>query len=300
LRRRGWEAAAERLGDLNPHVELDLYPVALTSKNALEILDPYDVVLDGTDNFPTRYLVNDACVLAGKPNVYGSIFRFEGQCSVFWAGRGPCYRCLYPEPPPPGMVPSCAEGGVLGVLPGLVGTLQATEALKVLLGIGEPLVGRLVLIETLGMHIRELTFARDAGCPVCGDEPTVTELIDYDAFCGVVNESDASELTPFEITPAEVKARIDRGDEFQLIDVRNPHELDICSIEGATLIPLPALPARMGELDPEGDIVIFCRSGKRSDTAVQYLRAQGFTRAKNMVGGVLRWSDEVDPTMAKY
>ena len=297
-------SAQARLTALNPGLRIDAYEVALTSKNALEIFAPYDVILDGTDNFPTRYLVNDACVLLGKPNAYGSIFRFEGQASVFATKDGPCYRCLYPEPPPPGLVPSCAEGGVLGVLPGIIGTIQATEAIKLILGIGETLAGRLVIYDALRMKFRELKARRDPECPVCGTQPTVRALIDYEQFCGLTPAASAAAEAPQaamgDITPRELKARMDRGDDFVLLDVREPHELQICTIPGYVSIPLGDVPKRIGELDRSRDLVVMCRSGVRSGRIVSFLASQGFTRIANLTGGVLRWIDDVDPTQPKY
>jgi adenylyltransferase/sulfurtransferase len=297
-------SARARLTALNPALRIDAYDTALSSKNALEIFAPYDVIVDGTDNFPTRYLVNDACVLLGKPNAYGSIFRFEGQASVFATKDGPCYRCLYPEPPPPGLVPSCAEGGVLGVLPGVIGTIQATEAIKLILGIGETLAGRLVIYDALRMKFRELKARRDPECPVCGAHPTVRALIDYEQFCGLTPAASAPAEAPpatmDEITPHDLKARMDRGDDFVLLDVREPHELQICSIPGYVSIPLGDVPKRVGELDPTRDLVVMCRSGARSGRTVAFLKTQGFTRIANLTGGVLRWIDDVDPTQPKY
>ena len=286
-------SARERIADINPFVELTTYETALTSKNALGIIGKYDLVADGTDNFPTRYLVNDACVMLGKPNVYGSVFRFEGQASVFSTKDGPCYRCLFPEPPPPGMVPSCAEGGVLGVLPGLIGTIQATEAIKLILGIGEPLVGRLLLVDALGAQFRTVKVRRNPTCPMCGTHE-ITELIDYDEFCGMKPED-----TMPEITPLELAERLRAGD-VDLIDVREPHEWDIAHIPGARLIPLGSFPAAIPSLDRTRDIVVQCRSGARSGNAVRQLQAAGFTRVKNLAGGILRWSDDVDPQVPKY
>jgi sulfur-carrier protein adenylyltransferase/sulfurtransferase len=294
------EAAASRLRDLNPDIQIDTFETHLTSENALEILKDYDLVVDGTDNFPTRYLVNDACVLLGKPNVYGSIFRFEGQITVFGYPGGPCYRCLYPEPPPPGLVPSCAEGGVLGVLPGIVGTIQAAETLKLIIGKGDSLVGRLLLFDALAMRFRELKLRRNPECPVCGDHPTVTKLIDYVQFCGVRGEEAPAPLTSVpEITPRELKARLDRGDDLYILDVREPHEYQICNI-GGRLIPLGELSRRAAELDSSREIVAHCRSGKRSAEAVEFLRKAGFGKLWNLKGGILAWSDEVDPTVPKY
>ncbi|MET0398354.1 MAG: molybdopterin-synthase adenylyltransferase MoeB [Longimicrobiaceae bacterium] len=301
------DSARDRVGALNPHVAVEPHPVRLTSANALELFREYDVVVDGTDNFPTRYLVNDACVLTGKPNVYGSILRWEGQASVFWAERGPCYRCLFRDPPPPGLVPSCAEGGVLGVLPGIVGTLQAAETLKLLLGVGEPLVGRLLLLDALRMRFRELRLRKDPECPACGERPTIRELIDYERFCGVpptnpteTRMANGSEIP--EITPAELKQRLDRGDRLTIIDVREPHEWDIANLEehGARLIPLGEIEERAGEIDPEEEIVLHCRSGARSAKALAALRDRGYARLWNLKGGILGWSDDVDPSLPKY
>ncbi|MBI3912028.1 MAG: molybdopterin-synthase adenylyltransferase MoeB [Armatimonadetes bacterium] len=293
-------SARARILDINPHCNVELYETILTSQNALEIIGEYDMVIDGTDNFPTRYLVNDACVLLGKPNVYGSIFRFTGQCSVFWAEHGPCYRCLYPEPPPPGMVPSCAEGGVLGILPGIIGCMQANEGVKLILGKGEPLIGRFLLFDAMRMRFREFKLRKDPECPICGENPTVRELIDYNEFCGVHPEAESVPLTEFDLTPAQVAERLQRGDPFLLLDVRNPEEWAICRVEGARLIPLPELPGRLGELEGADDIVCYCRSGQRSGRAAELLRASGFRNVYNMVGGTLRWSDEVNPSMPKY
>ncbi|MFL5560668.1 MAG: molybdopterin-synthase adenylyltransferase MoeB [Gemmatimonadaceae bacterium] len=293
------DSAKERIRDVNPHVHVEGYPVKFTSGNAREIASEYDIVVDGTDNFQTRYLTNDLCVLLGKPNVYGSIFRFEGQASVFATEEGPCYRCLYPEPPPPGLVPSCAEGGVLGVLPGLVGTIQATETIKLLLGIGEPLIGRLLTIDTLTMQFRTLKLRKDPTCPACGTRE-LTELIDYDQFCGVgASDLVATDETD-EITPTELAAKLARGDDFDLIDVREPHEWSIARIPGARLIPLGTVGAAIPTLNPGREIVVHCKSGRRSATAVSQLRAAGFTRARNLAGGILRWSDDVDPKVPKY
>jgi sulfur-carrier protein adenylyltransferase/sulfurtransferase len=297
------DSAAETMLDINPFVQIDKHEVALSSENAMAIIGDYDMVIDGTDNFPTRYLVNDACVLSGKPNVYGSIFRFEGQATVFAYPGGPCYRCLYPEPPPPGLVPSCAEGGVLGILPGTVGLIQATEAVKLILGIGEPLVGRLMLYDALAMRFRELKLRRNADCPVCGDHPTIKELIDYHQFCGVPQqpaEPVAAAATAGEIEPAEVKSKIDRGDSFVLIDVREPHEYQICKIPFARLIPLGELPKRVNELDSADEFVVHCKSGVRSAKAQEFLKQAGFKKVLNMKGGILAWSDKVDPAVPKY
>jgi molybdopterin/thiamine biosynthesis adenylyltransferase/rhodanese-related sulfurtransferase len=294
------EAAADHLRNLNPEIQIDTYETRLTSENALDLFKDYDIIVDGTDNFPTRYLVNDACVLLGKPNVYGSIFRFEGQITIFGAPGGPCYRCLYPEPPPPGLVPSCAEGGVLGVLPGIVGTIQAAETLKLIIGKGEPLIGRLLLFDALAMKFRELKLRKNVECPVCGDHPTVTKLIDYAEFCGIRGEeAPAVPTTVPEITPRELKARLDHGDDIYILDVREPHEYQICNI-GGHLIPLGDLSRRVNELDSSREIVAHCRSGKRSAEASEFLRKAGFRKIWNLKGGILAWSDEVDPSVPKY
>jgi molybdopterin/thiamine biosynthesis adenylyltransferase/rhodanese-related sulfurtransferase len=298
--RKKLDSAAERMLDINPFIRIDKHETALTSENALEILRDYDIVVDGTDNFPTRYLVNDACVLLGKPNVYGSIFRFEGQATVFAYPGGPCYRCLYPEPPPPGLVPSCAEGGVLGVLPGTIGAIQATETLKLILGQGEPLVGRLLLYDALAMRFRELKLRRDPDCPVCGDHPTIRELIDYHEFCGVRREEESAGPAEWEIDPVEVKAMYDRNERFVLLDVREPHELQICSLPNAKLIPLRELPRRVHELDTADQIIAVCKMGQRSARAVSFLRQAGFRKVKNMRGGTNLWAQKVDPTMPRY
>jgi molybdopterin/thiamine biosynthesis adenylyltransferase/rhodanese-related sulfurtransferase/molybdopterin converting factor small subunit len=295
------EVAKERLLAMNPHITVRTYETRLTRENALQILADYDVVVDGTDNFATRYLVNDACVLLGKPNVYGSIFRFEGQASVFYAKEGPCYRCLYPEPPPPGLVPSCAEGGVLGVLPGVIGSIQAMETIKLILGKGEPLIGRLLLFHALKMQFRELKLRKNPQCPVCGQNPIVRELIDYDEFCGVRGEEDVVPVdTIEEIAPTELKRRLDAGDDIFLLDVREPVEWQICRLEGAVLIPMNTIPARMHELDSAREMVVYCRSGKRSAQITAFLKAAGFRKVKNLQGGILQWSDEVDPSVPKY
>jgi len=296
--RKKLDSAADRMHEINPFVKIDKHDVALSSENALGILKDYDLVVDGTDNFPTRYLVNDACVLLGKPNVYGSIFRFEGQATVFAYEGGPCYRCLYPEPPPPGLVPSCAEGGVLGILPGTIGLIQATETVKLILGIGEPLVGRLLLYDALGMRFRELKLRKNPECPICGDHRTITKLIDYQQFCGIPPSQPEAPVEG-DITPVEVKAKIDRGDHFLLLDVREPHEYQICSIPTSKLIPLGQLSQHLGELNPEVEIVAHCKSGMRSAKAVDLLTKNGF-HARNMKGGILAWSDQVDPTVPKY
>jgi sulfur-carrier protein adenylyltransferase/sulfurtransferase len=294
------EAAADRLRGLNPEIQIDTFETRLTSENALELFKDYDIIVDGTDNFPTRYLVNDACVLLGKQNVYGSIFRFEGQVTVFGAPGGPCYRCLYPEPPPPGLVPSCAEGGVLGVLPGIVGSIQAAETLKLIIGKGEPLIGKLLLFDALVMRFRELKLRKNPECPVCGAHPTVTKLVDYAEFCGIRGEeAPAPEITVPEIAPRELKARLDRGDDLFILDVREPHEYQICNLRGH-LIPLGDLSGRANELDSSREIVAHCRSGKRSAEAVEFLRKAGFRKVLNLKGGILAWSDEVDPSVPKY
>jgi sulfur-carrier protein adenylyltransferase/sulfurtransferase len=294
------DSAKERIAEINPFVQVDTYEEALTSENALDLFRDYDIVVDGTDNFPTRYLVNDACVLLGKPNVYGSIFRFEGQATVFYAKEGPCYRCLYPEPPPPGLVPSCAEGGVLGVLPGIIGVMQAIETVKLILGKGESLIGRLMLFDALKMKFRELKLRKNPDCPICGVNPTITELIDYEEFCGVTPHAEVSVGQEFEITPAELKAKMERGDDFMLIDVREPEEYAIARIPGSRLIPRATLPERVHELSSADTIVVHCKSGVRSGMAVDFLKQAGFRKVKNLVGGILRWSDDVDPTVPKY
>ncbi len=294
------DSARDRLRDINPLVRLELFNERLTSQNALSIMRGFDIVIDGTDNFATRYLTNDACVLLGLPNVYGSIFRFDGQASVFCTATGPCYRCLYPTPPPPGMVPSCAEGGVLGVLPGLIGTIQATEAIKLILGVGDSLAGRLLLIDALSMQFRQVRVARNPECPSCGTR-TITELIDYDEFCGTRGEETLMDISVVqEITPVELAERLKQGDDFDLVDVREPFEIEIAAIPGATVIPLGELPDSLDQLDRNREIVVMCRSGKRSADAVRQLQAAGFGHVKNLVGGILRWSDDVDPAVAKY
>jgi adenylyltransferase/sulfurtransferase len=294
------DAAKDRLAGLNPAIEIQTYETRLTSSNALDLFRGYDIVVDGTDNFPTRYLVNDACVLLGKRNVYGSIFRFEGQVSIFGAPDGPCYRCLYPEPPPPGLVPSCAEGGVLGVLPGIVGAIQAIEAIKLILGTGDPLIGRLLLFDALGMKFRELKLKKNPTCPLCGPNPTITKLIDYEEFCGIRGEeAPAPASTVPEMTPRELKQRLDHGDNIFVLDVREPHEYQICNLNGY-LIPLGDLPKRVHELDSSREIVAHCRSGKRSAEAAEFLRKAGFRKIWNLKGGILAWADEVDPSVPKY
>jgi adenylyltransferase/sulfurtransferase len=298
-------SAKDRLRDLNPHIEIDTYETTVTSDNALDLFKPYDVILDGTDNFPTRYLVNDACVLTGKPNAYGSIFRFEGQASVFATREGPCYRCLYPEPPPPGLVPSCAEGGVLGVLPGIIGVIQATEAIKLILGVGEPLIGRFLIYDALKMRFRELKLRKDPDCPVCGTHPTVTKLIDYEQFCGIRPEPAAAQQTgaavsEWETTSVDLKTRVDAGDDVFILDVREPNEYQICRIPGSVLIPLGELPRRYAELPKDKDIVAHCKMGGRSAKAQEFLQSVGFKRVKNLKGGILDWIDKVDPSQPKY
>ncbi len=293
-------SARDRLQAINPDVRLDLYETRLTSANALDILKPYDIVIDGTDNFATRYLVNDACVLLKKPNVYGSIFRFDGQASVFHPPAGPCYRCLYPEPPPPGEVPSCAEGGVLGILPGLIGCIQATEAVKLILGEGEPLIGRLLLYDALRMSFQEFKVRRNPRCPLCGDQPNITALIDYDQFCGVRGQEGPAAETSGDITPEELQRRLQQGEALFILDVRNPEEFQICRIPGSQLLPLPQLPQRYGELDKGRETVVHCKSGMRSAKAIAFLQQQGFTRLRNLKGGILAWAERVDRTMPKY
>ena len=294
-------SARDRLQALNPEIEIQTFETALSSANALSLFEPWDIIVDGTDNFPTRYLVNDACVLLGKPNVYGSIFRFEGQASVFAAENGQCYRCLYPEPPPPGLVPSCAEGGVLGVLPGIIGTIQATEAIKLIIGAGEPLVGRFLIFDALRMRFRELRLRRDPDCPVCGEHPTVRELIDYEQFCGM-HPQPAVAAAPAveEISVLELKARLDRGDDLLILDVREPQEYQINRIDGSVLIPLGDLPARFGELDADREIIAQCKGGVRSEKAALFLKSVGFHRVKNLAGGIIAWVDTVDPSQPKY
>src|SRR2546428_617027 len=293
------DSAAEKLKAINPFLELRTFETRLTSANALELFREFDIIADGTDNFPTRYLVNDACVLTGKPNVYGSIFRFEGQASVFATKQGPCYRCLYPEPPPPGLVPSCAEGGVLGILPGLIGVMQATEVIKLILGKGEPLIGRLLLVDALGMKFRELKLRKNPDCPACGTHPTITKPIDYDEFCGIRGEEKPVATGVPEIQVEELKRRLDAGEDVFVLDVREPHEYQICNI-GGYLIPLGELPKRVHGIDSRRVVVAPCRPGVSSAKAVDFLRQSGFRKVKNLAGGILAWSDKVDPTMPKY
>jgi adenylyltransferase/sulfurtransferase len=289
-------SAKARLLALNPHIKIETHELRLTSANAVELFRQYDLVADGTDNFPTRYLVNDACVLTGRPNVYGSIFRFEGQLSVFAAKNGPCYRCLYPEPPPPGLVPSCAEGGVLGILPGVIGTMQAVEAIKLILGVGRPLVGRLMLYDALEQSWRTLNVKRNPSCPMCGDKPTITAPIDYEAFCGLKEKP--ANMIP-EISVEELKAKLDKKEKFVLLDVREPHEYEIAKIPGSKLIPLGELQNRVGELDKGSQLIVHCKMGGRSARAVQFLRAQGFD-ATNVAGGIHDWSEKIDPSVPTY
>ncbi|HYX68893.1 MAG TPA: molybdopterin-synthase adenylyltransferase MoeB [Terriglobales bacterium] len=296
--RKKLDSAEETLREINPFVQVRKFETRLTSENALEIFRDFDIIADGTDNFPTRYLVNDACVLTGKPNVYASIFRFEGQASIFATREGPCYRCLYPEPPPPGLVPSCAEGGVLGILPGLLGVIQATETVKLILGKGDALIGRLLLVDAMGMRFRELKLRKDPGCPACGQNPTLKKLIDYQEFCGIRGEEEPVVGVP-EITPEELKQRLDAGEDLFILDVREPHEYQICHLNGH-LIPLGDLPQRVHELDSSREIVAHCRSGVRSAKAVDFLRQAGFRKVKNLKGGILAWSDKVDPSVPKY
>ena len=297
--RKKLDSAAEKLKGINPFLNIQKFETKLTSENALELFRDFDIIADGTDNFPTRYLVNDACVLTGKPNVYGSIFRFEGQASVFATEEGPCYRCLYPEPPPPGLVPSCAEGGVLGVLPGLVGVIQATEVIKLILGKGDSLIGRLLLIDALGMKFRELKLRKNPDCPACGTHRTVTKLIDYNQFCGIRGEEKPVEASVPEMQVEELKRRLDAGEDMFVLDVREPHEYQICNI-GGYLIPLNDLPKRVNELDSSREIVAHCKMGGRSAKAVQFLRQAGFKKVHNLTGGITAWADRVDPKVPKY
>ena len=293
-------AARERLANMNPNIEIQAFETKLSSENALDLFRDFDIIVDGTDKFPTRYLVNDACILLGKPNVYGSIFRFEGQATVFGAPGGPCYRCLYPEPPPPGLVPSCAEGGVLGVLPGIVGTIQAMETIKLILGSGDSLAGRLLLFDALGMKFRELKLRKNPACPVCGENRSIHKLIDYYEFCGIRGEEAPAPAAQVpEITPRELKARLDRGDDLFVLDVREPHEFQICNLQGH-LIPLGEVARRVQELDSSREIVVHCKGGKRSAEAAEFLRKAGFRKIWNLKGGILAWSDEVDSSVPKY
>ena len=300
--RKKLDSAAEKLHALNPALNIIKHDTMLTSANALEIIGQYDIVADGTDNFPTRYLVNDACVLLNKPNAYGSIFRFEGQASVFCVEEGPCYRCLYPEPPPPGLVPSCAEGGVLGILPGLVGVIQATEVIKLILGQGDSLIGRLLLVDALKLKFRELKLRKNPDCPVCGTNPTVTKLIDYNHFCGIPQQDTMNTKTQNgipQISVKELKARLDAKEDLFILDVREPYEYKIANI-GGHLIPLNTIPDHISELDPKREIIVQCRSGARSQKAAELLAQNGFTKVSNLTGGILAWSAEVDPTVQKY
>jgi len=297
--RKKLDSAADRLKAINPFVNIQKFETRLTSDNALKIFADFDIVADGTDNFPTRYLVNDACVLTHKPNVYGSIFRFEGQASVFATEEGPCYRCLYPEPPPPGLVPSCAEGGVLGILPGLVGVMQATEVVKLIIGRGEPLIGRLLLIDALGMKFRELKLRKNPDCPVCGTHPTITKLIDYNEFCGIRGEETPAATNMADMQVEELKRKLDNKEDIFVLDVREPHEYQICNI-GGHLIPLGDLPKRVSELDSSREIVAHCKGGVRSAKAVDFLRQAGFTKVHNLAGGIMAWADRIDPKMPKY
>ena len=301
--RKKLNSARDSIRELNPNIQVDLHDCFFLAENAMEIAKNYDIIIDGTDNFPTRYLSNDVCVFLKKPNVYGSIFRFDGQTTVFAPHLGGgCYRCMFPEPPPPGMVPSCAEGGVLGVLPGMIGVIQAIEAIKLICGIGDPLIGRLVHFDALKMKFKEYKLRRDPKCPVCGDNPTITELIDYEQFCGIPQAAAAkAEEEPVpEITPQELKARLDRGDKFVLLDVREKFEADICSIPGSTLIPLPDLPSRMSELDSADEIVLYCKIGPRSAEAIKLLKEAGFHKTFHLPGGIDSWADEIDSTMPRY
>jgi len=301
--RKKLNSARDRIREVNPNVQIDLHDTIFTSANAEELVCDYDIVIDGTDNFPTRYLSNDICVFLKKPNVYGSIFRFDGQCTVFAPHLGgPCYRCMFPEPPPPGMVPSCAEGGVLGVLPGIIGVMQAIEAIKLIMGIGESLIGRLVHFDALNLKFREFKLRRDPKCPVCGDHPTITELIDYDQFCGIPQAAaaEAAEAPIPTMTVQELKQKLDNRDKFVLLDVREPFEWDICHLDRAKLIPLGQLPSRMSELDSADEIVIHCKSGVRSAKAVRLLQEAGFSKLHNVEGGITAWAEEIDPSVPKY
>lgn len=301
------DSAKARMLDINPHIQVDTHNVPLTSANALELFAPYDIIIDGTDNFPTRYLTNDACVLLGKPNVYGSIFRFEGQASVFFAEEGPCYRCLFPEPPPPGMVPSCAEGGVLGVLPGTIGAIQATEAIKLILGIGEPLIGRLLLYDALTMTVDEIRLRKNPACPICGENRTITELIDYEQFCGVPAHDHSTfgstaDLRLAAITPRELRQRLDAGDDVLVLDVREPHEWEISNLGGvgAVLIPKNEILAHLGELDTAREIVVYCKTGGRSADVIAQLQQHGYRKLLNLSGGINQWARDVDPDLPEY
>lgn len=296
------QSAAEHLQAINPEVALDLYETHISSANAMELMEPYDIVIDGTDNFPTRYLVNDACVLLGKPNVYGSIFRFDGQASVFHPPHGPCYRCLFPEPPPPGMVPSCAEGGVLGILPGTIGVIQATEAVKLILGTGKSLIGRLMIYDALDMTFREMKIRRNPECPLCGENPTIKELIDYEQFCGIPSQQEDTSLSEpnWEISVSDLHTQIQGDPKPFILDVRNPVEYEICKLPESVLIPLSQLPQRTGELDPDKEIIVHCKTGQRSAQAVEFLREAGFQKVKNLLGGIEAWAEEIDADMPTY
>jgi adenylyltransferase/sulfurtransferase len=301
--RKKLNSARDRIREVNPNVQVDLYDAFFTAANARQIAEPYDVIIDGTDNFPTRYCSNDISVFLKKPNVYGSIFRFDGQCTVFAPHLGgPCYRCMFPEPPPPGMVPSCAEGGVLGVLPGVIGVIQAIEAIKLIIGIGEPLTGRLVHFDALKLKFREFKLRRDPKCPVCSDNPTITDLVDYEQFCGIpqAHAAEKEEALVPSLSAVELKAKLDRGDKFVLLDVREDFERDICRIEGARFIPLGQLPSRMSELDSADEIVLQCKSGVRSARALKLLSEAGFGKLLNLEGGILAWAEQVDPSVPKY
>jgi adenylyltransferase/sulfurtransferase len=300
--RKKLDSAAEKLMALNPSIKIVKHETMLTSANALEILKDYDIVADGTDNFPTRYLINDACVLLGKPNVYGSIFRFEGQASVFATADGPCYRCLYPDPPPPGLVPSCAEGGVLGILPGLVGVIQATEVIKLILGKGESLIGRLLLVDALAMRFRELKLRKNPECPICGQHPTITQLIDYQQFCGIVPETPQEKSVKNgipQLSVKELKRRIDAGEQVYILDVREPYEYQIAQI-GGKLIPQNEVPQRLAEIDREREVIVQCHSGIRSQRVAEFLKQQGYSKVVNLAGGITAWANEIDPKMQKY
>src|SRR5271157_1479685 len=300
--RKKLDSAADKLKAINPYLNLRTFETRLSSANALELFREFDMVADGTDNFPTRYLVNDACVLTGKPNAYGSIFRFEGQASVFATEAGPCYRCLYPEPPPPGLVPSCAEGGVLGIMPGLIGVIQATEVIKLILGKGDSLIGRLLLVDALTMRFRELKLHKNPQCPVCGSNPTVTQLIDYQHFCGIVPETPEEKAVKNgipQLAVKELKRRIDAGEDVYILDVREPYEYRIAQI-GGKLIPHTDVPNRLAEIDRNREVIVQCRSGVRSQHVAEFLKQQGYPRVVNLAGGILAWADEIDPKMQKY
>ncbi|MFQ3671671.1 MAG: molybdopterin-synthase adenylyltransferase MoeB [Verrucomicrobiia bacterium] len=296
------QSAAATMKEINPHVDVRTYEMALRSDTVAELFQEYDVVVDGTDNFATRYLTNDACVLAGKPNVYGSIFRFDGQCSVFWADKGPCYRCLFPQPPDPGLVPTCAEGGVLGVLPGVIGVIQAIETIKLIIGQGDPLIGRLLIFDALKMKFKELKVRKDPNCPICGTHPTITSLIDYDQFCGtapVDAPAHRSAVIP-EISPLDLKAKLDAGEKIVVLDVREPHEFKICALPGAKLIPVNDLAQRAHELDSTDEIVIYCKGHQRTEQAFRLLQNAGFKRLRALEGGIEAWAEDVDPNLPIY